>query len=97
MEFAAPAYLERYRNTAMSAPAGFADNFDRVFGRVDANGFPANNTLRSCKRGPGSGALNFYHGVSFLELGHLLHDDRHFILILVPSYLIVLTPDLVRK
>ena len=56
----------------MSAPAGFADNFDRVFGRVDTNGFPANNTLRSCKRGPVSGALNFYHGVSFLELGHLL-------------------------
>ena len=51
----------------MSAPAGFADDFDRVFGRVDANGFPANNALRSCKPGPGSGALNFYHGVSFLE------------------------------
>ena len=62
MGFAAPAHLERHRNTAMSAPAGFADNFDRVFGRVDTNGFPANNTFRSCKRGPGSGALNFYHG-----------------------------------
>src|SRR5437899_39791 len=52
MGFAAPASLERYWNTAMTAQAGFADNFDRVFGRVDTNGFPANNTLRSCKRGP---------------------------------------------
>jgi len=67
MRFAAPAYLERDGNTAMSAPAGFADDFGRVFGRVDANRLPANNALRRCKRAPGRGALNFYHGVSFLE------------------------------
>ena len=69
----------------MSAPAGFADDFGLVFGRVDANGLPANNALRRCKRAPGTGTLNFYHGVSFLEFRHFSNDDRHFILNWGPS------------
>lgn len=68
----------------MSAPAGFADDFGLVFGRVDANGLPANNALRRCKRAPGTGTLNFYHGVSFLEFRHFSNERPTFHLELGP-------------